>query len=248
MKAIIIEDEIVAANRLTRMLNSIDSSIQVVQTIDTVKDSVEFLSANNVDLIFMDIQLADGLCFEIFETLPVETPVIFTTAYDQYTLKAFKVHSIDYLLKPVHPDELKVSLNKFAKMSALPISVMRRIMDGMSPERTFKSRFLVKSGHGFISVESKMIAYFFSANKLTYLVTQSGKKYMINHTLEQLEGLLDPLHFHKANRNFIVSCQAVKKVEPYFNNRFVIEVEPKCNDQVVVNRTYAKSFKEWLDR
>ena len=139
MRTLIVEDEIVAAYRLSRMLKSIDPNIQVVQTIDTVKDSVDFLSTNCVDLIFMDVQLTDGLCFEIFETLTVETPVIFTTAYDQYTLKAFKVHSIDYLLKPIHPDELKASLNKLAKMSAISVLAIRKMMETTAKDMTYKN-------------------------------------------------------------------------------------------------------------
>lgn len=249
MRVLIVEDEIVAANRLKKMLQDYDGNIQVVEVIDNVVDSINFLSNHNPDLIFMDVQLSYGKCFELFDEIEVDTPIIFTTAYDEYTLKAFKVNSIDYLLKPVHPKELGASLDKFKKYRSMDTRAIEQTLKSLVYSQThYKCRFLVKSGRGFISIEVRDIAYFLSENKLTYLMTHEGKKYFVDKSLEQVEQLLNPLEFQKVNRNFIVSHKAIQKIEPYFNNRLLLQVEPPLHEHVFVNRSYLKDFKAWVDR
>lgn len=186
MKVLIIEDELMAGKRLIAMLANYSKDIEVVATIDNVIDSINFLSENNPDLIFMDIQLADGLCFEIFEIINVDTPVVFITAYDEYTLQAFKVNSIDYLLKPVQEVELHRSLKKFEKYRTQNLSVNQLIEKIQSVNKTHKIRFLIKSGKGFSSVETSDIAYFFSDQKLNSLVTFNQKKFIIDNSLVRM--------------------------------------------------------------
>ena len=205
MKVLIIEDELMAGKRLIAMLANYSKDIEVVATIDNVIDSINFLSENNPDLIFMDIQLADGLCFEIFEIINVDTPVVFITAYDEYTLQAFKVNSIDYLLKPVQEVELHRSLKKFEKYRTQNLSVNQLIEKIQSVNKTHKIRFLIKSGKGFSSVETSDIAYFFSDQKLNSLVTFNQKKFIIDNSLDDLISKLDPRYFYKISRKIIVS-------------------------------------------
>ncbi|MCZ6703999.1 MAG: LytTR family DNA-binding domain-containing protein [Ignavibacteria bacterium] len=247
MKVLIIEDELMAGKRLIAMLANYSKDIEVVATIDNVIDSINFLSENNPDLIFMDIQLADGLCFEIFEIINVDTPVVFITAYDEYTLQAFKVNSIDYLLKPVQEVELHRSLKKFEKYRTQNLSVNQLIEKIQSVNKTHKIRFLIKSGKGFSSVETSDIAYFFSDQKLNSLVTFNQKKFIIDNSLDDLISKLDPTYFYKISRKIIVSNKSIKNIEPYFNNRLVLKIEPTPEFDVYVSRKYVRGFRKWLD-
>jgi len=247
MKVLIVEDELMAAKRLIAMLTDYSKDIEVMATIDNVIDSINFLSENNPDLIFMDIQLADGLCFEIFDTINVDTPVIFITAYDEYTLQAFKVNSIDYLLKPVLADELQKSLEKFEKFRVQDLSVNQLIEKIQPVNKTHKIRFLVKSGKGYSSVETLDIAYFYSDQKLNSIVTFNNKKFIIDNSLDSLSIKLDHRYFFKISRKIIVSSKSILNIEPYFNNRLVLKLDPAPEFDVYVSRKYVRGFREWMD-
>ena len=246
MKVLIIEDELMAAKRLIAMLANYSKDIEVVATIDNIVDSVNFLSENNPDLVFMDIQLADGLCFEIFETVNVDIPVVFITAYDEYTLQAFKVNSIDYLLKPVQEVELHQSLEKFEKYRMQDLNVTQ-ILERIPLLKSHKIRFLVKSGKGYSSIETHNIAYFYSDQKLNCLVTFNNKKFIVDNSLEGLVSKLDSRFFFKISRKIIVSSKSILNIEPYFNNRLVLKLEPAPEFDVYVSRKYVRGFREWMD-
>lgn len=252
MKAIIIEDEIIAAKRLKKMVSDIDQDIEVAEVLDSVLDAVNYLTENQPSLIFMDVQLADGICFEIFEQLEIDAPIIFTTAYNKYMQKAFQVNSVDYLLKPIHPDELEKSISKFKKYQYRNGTVNHQRIQELLQQLTgetkhYKGRFLVKTGRCYVSLNVNEIGYIVSENKLSFLVDHSGKRYVVDYTLEKLEQLLDPLDFCKINRNYIVSHRSVIKIEPYFNNRMLLYLDPSPEHEVLVSRSYLNSFRKWID-
>lgn len=250
MKVLIVEDEIVAANRLEKLVKASDPEIVVMEVLTSVLDTVNFLAEHNPDLIFLDIQLSDGMCFEIFEKLEIETPVIFTTAYDEYMQRAFKVNSVDYLLKPVRMEELKISIQNFKKYNQPQTNTKLLNLlftEFVKEKKVHRCRFMVKSGRGFISIDVKDIAYIIAQNKLNYIVTRIGKRYVVDYNLDQLEKILDPGEFLKINRNYIISNSCIVKVEPYFNNRMLVELMPPSREDVLVSRNYLKTFKEWMD-
>jgi len=249
MKVLIVEDEIVAANRLKKLVQACDPEVEIMATIDSVLDTVNFLNDHTPDLIFLDIQLADGICFEIFQQLQLDAPVIFTTAYDEYMQKAFKVNSIDYLLKPVREEDLKAGIEKYKRLNkSLEMNNLRPLFeDYIKNKQAYKCRFMVKSGRSYVSIETSVIAYFIAQNKLNYLVTKEGKRFVVDFSLDQLEEMLDPRTFKKINRNYIVSFNSVEKVEPYFNNRMILSLQPAAGEDVLVSRSYLQSFKSWMD-
>ena len=247
MKVLIIEDEIVAAHQLKKMIQDYQTDIEILDILDSNLATVNFMTKHKPELIFMDIHLADGLCFEIFEQVVVDTPVIFTTAYDQYTLKAFKVNSVDYLLKPIHPKDLRAAIDKFKKYQPAQTALTKMIRDLAGEQVVYKCRFLVRSGRGFVSIETEDVAYIKSENKLNYLITKESKRFVIDHTMEQLQKMLNPKDYQRINRNFIVSNRSIKRMEPYFNNRMLLKLEPHCSQEVLVSRNYLKDFKKWVD-
>ena len=252
MRVLIIEDEIVAVNRIQEMLFLYDSTINIVGIIDNIVSAINFIEKNNseIDLILMDIQLADGLCFEIFEEIKIYIPIIFTTAYDQYTLKAFKVNSIDYLLKPIEADEFFKSLEKFKnihhnKSNLLNIQSLIKTIN--SDENIYKFRFLIKKPTGFIPVSTNDIAYFYSEDKLTFIMTWKNSKHILDMTLEELSLKLDPKHYFKISRSFIVHHNAIEKIKFHINNRMLLKLKPNVNKDVFVSRNNSKAFKTWLN-
>jgi len=250
MKAIIIEDEKLSAEHLENLLKRIDSTIGVVARFDTVKDSIESLNNGiTADLIFMDIHLADGISFDIFPKLSIDIPEIFTTAYDEYAIKAFKFNSIDYLLKPIGLTELKTSLEKFNKLSqatqAISLKDMSLVYDSIKKQH--KSRFLVKVGDGIVSLKAEDIAYFVSEDGLVLLVTQLSKRYPLNYSLDELEGLIDEAKFFRINRKVIVNINAIQKISNYFNSRLKLTLPLLGDDESIVSRERVGEFKEWLD-
>ena len=252
MKTLIIEDEAPAFRRLQRILEEIEEDIEIIDVIDSVEESVKWLKNHQLpDLIFMDIQLADGLSFEIFNEIEINTPVIFTTAYDEYTLKAFKVNSIDYLLKPINKDLLEDSIAKYKKLNSGFIDNgvdITSILKQINPEqKRYKSRFLVKVRDQLISIETKNIAYFFTENGLIYAITKSGKKYLIDYTLDELEDSLDPQEFYRLNRQIIAGFDAIATSYQWDKGKLKVELEPKHKEIVLISRDKATDFKKWLD-
>jgi DNA-binding LytR/AlgR family response regulator len=250
MKCLIVEDEKVAAERLGKLISQIDSSIEIVSVIQSVKKSVEWLQSNpHPDFIFMDIQLADGLSFEIFEQAIVDSPVIFTTAYDEYALKAFKVNSIDYLLKPIDTGELKAAIDKF-KEKHRPVQVSPQIFDNILHKltNTHKSKFVIKVGEHLKVFMADEIQCFYSMEKATFLQNLQGRDYAISYSLDQLEELLDPAKFFRISRKYIVAFKSIKDIVSYSNSRLLLRLETNNSDDLVISRERVGAFKEWLEK
>jgi two-component system, LytTR family, response regulator LytT len=248
MKVLIIEDEAPAYRRLTKLINECDSSIQIVGIIESVKDGIAWFGENPLpDLIFSDIQLADDLSFTIFKELNITTPIIFITAFDEYAINAFKFYSIDYLLKPVGIDDLKASIEKYKNIHNKPsISNFEELVKKLT-EKNYRSRFLVSFRDGLIPIEITDIAYFYSEDSVSFLVTKSKKSHIISETLDLLESQLDPKMFFRANRQFILSANCITKVEPYFNQKLVVKTEPCSEQEITISKNKATAFKSWLN-
>lgn len=255
MRIFIVEDEKLAADRLANMLLQLDNTAEVVATLQSVRKAVEILQLKpQLDLIFMDIQLADGLSFEIFEQVPVEVPVIFTTAYDAYAIKAFKVNSIDYLLKPIDEDELQAALEKFRKLNrqsttAPQLGALEQAMQLLSGKKNYKSQFVVKVGEHLHMIPMEEVTSFYSYEKATFLQCNSGRRYAIDYTLEQVEQLVNPDVFFRVNRGYLISLKAIKDIITWSNSRLRLELHhPSPAGEVVVSRENVQAFKNWLDR
>ncbi len=255
MKVVVFEDEKLASDRLIELLKTLKPEAEVLAAMKSIEAAVLWLQNNeHPDLIISDIQLLDGSSFEIFDQVEVKTPIIFTTAYDEYAIKAFEVNSIDYLLKPIQKEKLLGALNKFDEKvsgqandnNGISIDEIRAVISGSSKE--YKSRFLVKLGQRIKAVPVEKIAYFFSQDKLTYLVTFEGQKLPIDQTLEELESLLDPKHFYRVNRKFFVHFDAVTDIHPYFKGRVKLGLSPDINEDIVVSSEKTPAFKRWLDQ
>jgi two-component system, LytTR family, response regulator LytT len=254
MDVLIIEDEMLAAERLQEMIARHDRQAQVVAVVDSIEDSVAWLLGNAPpDLILMDIHLSDGLSFGIFNRVHVKSPIIFTTAYDQYAIQAFKVNSIDYLLKPVAYQDLVRALQKlstFTKIeNTLSPEILRQMADLIKKQqKNYKSRFLVKFGDHLQYKAIQDISYFYADGKVVYLVTADNKRFIVEYTLEELDELLDPDVFHRINRKVIVHLESVKDVKLYSNSRLRLFLRPVMDEEVVVSRERVSAFKAWLDR
>jgi len=252
MKVLIIEDEALAAKRMKNLLSEIDNSIEVLDEMDSVQSTVSWLMTNaNPDLIFLDIQLADGLSFEIFELVDVDTPIIFTTAYDQYALDAFKVNSIDYLLKPLMKDDVEAALAKYRKRigsTSLDNTQLEKLMQSFN--HRYKNRFLIKIGEHIKSIPTSEIIYFFSRDKASYCMTAEGKSYLLDYSLEQLSPLVSPERYFRINRAFLVTMEAVKDIISYSNSRLklVLDHQKDTDSEVIVSRERVQDFKKWLDQ
>jgi len=253
MKILLIEDEQPAAKRLAKLLEELCPEGEITEVIDSVESAVKWLRIFPApDLIFMDIQLADGLSFDIFSQVEVLSPVIFTTAFDQYTLRAFKVNSVDYLLKPIDPEELKSALEKHSKYSYRQeiydrSGIEKMLLDVLRP-RDYKERFLVKNGQLLNYVPVNEVAYFFSEDGVAFLQCHHGKKHIIEYTLDQLEGMLNPRDFFRINRQVILRPEAIQKIVTWFNSRLKLEIQPANDVNLVVSRERVADFKDWLDR
>jgi DNA-binding LytR/AlgR family response regulator len=248
MKTIIIEDEPLAAERLAWLLKQYDKSIDIMASLDSVEEAVAWLNTNpSPELIWMDIQLADGQSFEIFDQCVIDAPVIFTTAYDQYALEAFKVYSIDYLLKPIQPQALAQALQKWQRLSWFSPQSLEQIRAAFQPQRRYKSRFLVKVGDKMLFKAIEEIAYFYAEDKTVYLVSQENKRYAIDYTLETLESLLDPELFFRLNRKFLARYEAISEVRHYSNSRLKISLNPRAALEVIISRERVLPFKQWAE-
>ena len=251
MKAVIIEDEKLSAEYLAGLLNRVDDSIEIIATFDSVKRSVEeFRNGLKADLLFMDIHLADGISFEIFSKISVETPVIFTTAYNEYAIKAFKINSVDYLLKPIGIDELRAAVDKFKKLNATSSAlILENITHAyQSMNKQYKNRFMVKMGDAIASIKTEDITHFISEDGLVLLVTESGKRYGIDYTLDNLESMVSPDLFFRINRKVLINISSIQKVSSYFNSRLKLNSTYLNEDEGIVSRERVNDFKSWLDK
>lgn len=251
MKAIIIEDEQSAADNLKFLLQSVAPDIQIIESIETVSDAIAFFRHNKAyDLIFMDIHLADGNSFEIVKEVEPVAPIIFTTAYDQYAIQAFKLNSIDYLLKPIRELDLKNALLKFKEKHFKAIVSNKQIEALMSlvktPKKSFRGSFLVQKKDSFIPIASKDFAYFFIQNGVVRGTTKDRQTYSLNEKLEDLEKELNPEEFFRANRQYLIQRSVIQSLETYFNGRLVLKLHPQAMDQVIVSKATASRLKAWL--
>jgi len=250
MNILIIEDENPAANRLLKLLKPHFPEANFHGNLDSIKSSVEWLQTYpHPDLIFCDIQLADGISFEIFEKVKLSTPIIFTTAYDQFAIKAFQVNAVDYLLKPIDPGDLNRAVDKFKSQQIKPSLDLALIKDLLKPQtQNFKSRFLVRFGEKIQSISIEEVDLFFSEEKVTFLQTKSGKRYVIDQTLEQTESQLDPSQFFRINRKYISHIAAVEEVYSYSNSRLKVKLKNCEVSDIIVSREKVGEFKQWLDQ
>lgn len=251
MKVVIIEDEKLAANHLEKMITKYDPSVQVLAKLESVEDSIDWFTANgDPDLIFLDIHLDDGLSFAIFEKVKVNAPIIFTTAYDEYAIKAFKMKSIDYLLKPILPEELYNAINKYKEWkkpegSAIDMQSLVELITRKDP--VFKTRFSITVGEKIKSVSIEQVAYFYSTQGITFLVTNDNLHYPIDLSLEQLTEQLDPKDFFRINRQFLVKLKSIRNVHVYPKSRLKIDLNPAYNEEIFVSIDKVTRFKAWLD-
>ncbi len=249
MRILIVEDEELAAERLHGMVSDYDNTIDILGPLDTIKEAVHFLKDHRetIDLILLDIQLADGKSFEIFNQVQFNNPVIFTTAYDEYAIEAFQLNSIDYLLKPISREDLKKALDKFFRIQKNQAPFMsRELINNLLTKRKFKERFLVKSGQRMYFRDTAEIDHFFADDKLCYLTDLEGKKFLIDFTLEQLEDMLNPESFFRINRSAIVQLKSIREIRQLNGNRLQVFTKSGSGDHLIVSRSRVPNFKTWL--
>jgi len=247
MKYLIIEDENPAALRLEKMIKALRPSCTMLGRTDSIDSSVDWIKSNEKpDLIFMDIQLADGLSFEIFQKVQIKTPVIFTTAFDKYMLRAFKVNSIDYLLKPIDKEDLYLAIKQYDNLQEKELISSEAIqkMLGSFEKKEYKRRFLIKSGDHFSHIGVEDIAYFYSEDSVLFLMTNTNKKYIIEFTVDKLMAQLDPECFFRINRKVVLNDKSIDKISSYFNSRLKLDIKPTPHFDIVVAREKVKVFKE----
>jgi DNA-binding LytR/AlgR family response regulator len=251
MKILIVEDEELAVKKLQKTLAAADATAEVTGITDSIKSTVEWLQDNPTpDLILMDIELADGQSFEIFNLTEVKAPVIFTTSYDEFALKAFKVNSVDYLLKPIQKEELEAALGKFMKLKAQDINfdnLVKQLQQKLQPKE-YRKRFLVKHGQKLVSVEVDEIAYFFSDGRLNFFKTPDNRKFVVDYTMDELEDMLDPEKYFRISRSFYVSINSIDKIDDYFGNRLILTLKPTVDKEALVSREKVTEFKKWMGK
>lgn len=248
MRVIIIEDEKPAAEKLLKAIQKADSTIEIPALLGSVKASVEWLEQNPMpELLFMDIELSDGLSFKIFERINVTSPVIFCTAFDEYWQEAFEHNSIDYLLKPVKQEKLETALNKYDKLKKHFAAGFQQLLNWQqSPGSAYKKRFLVKRGADYISVRTEDIAYFYAAHKLICMVDNRNQKFILDQSLADIEKQLDPSQFYRVNRKYLVHLSAIKKIKSYPKSKLQLELEPTVAEDIIISQESVAAFKEWM--
>ncbi len=249
MKIVIFEDELHSAERLANLIREIDSNIEIDSIISTVKHGKEFFASSpEIDLILLDIQLSDGNSFEIFENIETTVPIIFTTAFDEYAIKAFKLNSIDYLLKPIDKDELVAALTKYKNLSSsdkLDYHFISKLL--RSQPENYKQRFLVKKGNNLTYVLTSEISFFRFADGLVDISTFDRNIFLVDHTLDKIIKMLDPNKFFRVNRQYIINIESIVSIHTYFNSRLKLKIKGSSED-LVVSRDKVKDFKAWLDK
>lgn len=247
IKSVIVEDEKPAARRLQRMLEKLD--VQVLVILHTVEEAVQWFSSNpSPELIFLDIQLSDGLSFGIFEAVDIKSPIIFTTAYDEYALQAFKLNSIDYLLKPIDDEELEAAVKKFRSRKALEHELpdLQLLKSLLNLPTEYRKRFTIPVGQHLKIINVEEVCCFYSENKGTYLFTCEGRNYLLDGSLDKLEPELDPAMFFRVNRKFIIQLKSIKDILVYSNQRLEVKLNDFNGEQIIVSRERVRDFKEWL--
>lgn len=250
MQVLIVEDEIHARENLKKSLVNLQPDIQIMAEFDSVSSTVAWLSKNKVDLIFLDIHLADDLSFSIFEQIEVATPIIFTTAYDQYALKAFQVNSIDYLLKPIDKDDLQRALGKYDNLQGgnqLDVNKLKDLLN-QNKAKTYQKRFIVQRRDKILSLNTEDIAYFEGEDRYVYLFKKDGTKYIVDYKLSDLEEILDPSIFFRLNRSFIAHFDSIESIIAVSNSRVKVNLKPAASRDIVVSTANTREFKAWLNQ
>lgn len=260
LQILIIEDELPAAKRLQQLIAKAEPEWRIIEVIDSIEDAVLWLKNQpKPDLIFMDIQLADGFSFEIFEQIQIESPVVFATAFNEYAIKAFQVNGLDYLLKPIEETELHRAIKKFKKQyntsptqetsgnPALDYSQLALLLKNVNTT-AYKERFLIKIGEQMKFVKVEDIAYFRSEDGYVFIITHRNDRFLIDDSLEQINPKLKPTLFFQINRKLILNINAIDKISAYFNSRLKLQLLPNTKDDVIVSRERVKNFKGWLDQ
>src|SRR3982751_27750 len=260
MKVFIVEDEELAVKKLRKTLESVDSTAEIVGVAESIRTSVNWLQSNPApDLILMDIELCDGQSFEIFDKIEVKSTVIFTTSYDEYALKAFKVNSIDYLLKPIQKEDLEAALNKYKQMKSMYAAtahgnndlnmdaLVKELQQKLQPKE-YRKRFLVKHGQKLVSIEVDEIAYFFSDGRLNFFKTFDNRKFVVDYTMDELNDMLDPDKYFRISRSFFISVNSVAQIHDYFGNRILLHLKPETDKEAIVSREKVTDFKTWLGK
>lgn len=262
MNVLIVEDEPLAVKKLERLLAEVADDLHIMGSTGSIRGTVEWLGNNPVpDLIFLDIELSDGQSFEIFQHTNVQSPVIFVTSYDEFALQAFKVNSVDYLLKPVQKDELARAIAKYRDLKtyfvaeANPVtSSIEKLLQSLTNNgnnaapKTYRSRFLVKYLQKYVTIDVEDIAYFWSEGRVNFFKSHAGQKYIVEYTLDEIEDMLDPKDWFRISRQFILSVASVAEIHPYFNNRLKLHLNPKEPEEVTVSRERVNAFKVWLGK
>jgi two-component system LytT family response regulator len=251
MKIAIIEDEEVAMQHLKLQLQEIDAGISVTTVLDSIEASVKYFDTKpSVDLVFMDIELGDGQSFDIFNYTSIDAPIIFTTAYQEHTLKAFKLNSIDYLLKPVNKTELAAAIDKYKKIHGEQSEKMRdkilTLLQQAEQVAETRTRYLAKNGTRLISVLVDDIAYFYTKERLQYIKTVKGENYILDKRLDEIETEVNPKMFFRANRQFILNYKSIEKVHSWFSGKLKVGVQPEAYEEIIISRLKATDFKKWL--
>ena len=246
MDVLVFEDESAASDRLINLLSEVDPLINVTKVITTVSDAKIALRSIEADLIFMDIHLSDGISFSIFESVEVTIPIIFTTSHDEYALEAFRVNSIDYLLKPISKQDLIRAVDKFNQLKIKQIDFNK--LNRSLQKATYHKRFMVTAKDRIITIKADEVAYFYAQGKLVYLYRLDGTRHLIDFTLQHLENILDPDHFFRINRQFIIHLEAIKEMFTFSRSRIKISLYPKAPESAIVSSERASTFKKWLNK
>ena len=249
IKILIIEDEQPAVDKLIRLLSKVKAQINVIGVTDSIIKSISFLKVQTPDLILSDIHLVDGLSFKIFDSIEVDIPIIFTTAYDNYAIEAFKMYSIDYLLKPVTKRALDQALDKYQRVHKGKQMDFSELIKAMNPQvEKYKNRFLVHSRDQYHTLKDDDIAYFYADGKYTFLVSKNGKRFFSDHNISQLENFLDPSKFFKVNRKYIIHISSISTMTAYSKSRLKVDLKPPHPEDVIVSVERSPAFKAWLGK
>ena len=248
MKILIVEDEGPAARRLVKLVSQCRQDVEVLGVVESVRDGLTWFQENTKpDLILSDIQLSDDLSFELYRQLQLDVPIVFTTAFDEYAIKAFKLQSVDYLLKPIKQEDLQASLDKYLKVydsgGSLDFNQLLNSLKG----KDYRRRFLVYSGQHLIPVDVSDVAYCYSEDGVTFLKDHQGKRFTLSESLDQLEEDLDPGRFFRANRKFILSADSVNRIERHFHQKLKVHLQPETSEEVFISKLKATTFKRWMN-
>jgi len=249
MTAIIIEDEKPAVEKLRRALAKANPDIQVIASLNSVALATNWLQNNlHPDLIFMDIELSDGLSFQVLEQSPIQSPIIFTTAFDEYWQEAFEHNSIDYLLKPIKQDKLELALQKYQRLKEHFAANLQNLLDWQKQNTDYKRKFLVKRGSDYVSIRVEDIAYFYASHKVVCLVNKQGHKFILDESLAELEEQLDPAMFYRINRKYLVNLNAIQRIRSYPKSKLQLDLIPTVEEEVLIAQENVSAFKEWMGR